>query len=346
VWQVRVALTGANGFLGSHVARALTRAGWPVTALVRKGADTKFLARLKNLTIVELEETSQPTLRAAMEGCDALVHAAALAKDWGRWEEFHEANVALTRRVLGAAAELGLKHVVHVSTNAVLGEEDCRRAKVETDPHAPRLPYFLEDAFPSAMNFYRRTKAEAESWATGFARERGLNLTVLRPVWIFGPRELHAGPSEYAKTVASGLPVFPGSDRNLFHPVYVGDVARAVKLALEKARPGVEVFNIGPPQVLPMATYFGYYCEALGRRRPRQLPKWLLYPAALGLELAATLARAKTPPLLTRARVYMFFADNVYDVGAAERALGFRAETDVRRAVRLTVRWWQQNGYL
>ncbi|MBI5546575.1 MAG: NAD-dependent epimerase/dehydratase family protein [Deltaproteobacteria bacterium] len=341
-----VALTGANGFLGSHIARALTRAGLTVRALVRQGASTRYLKRLQHLELRELADTSLPCLRQALAGADALVHNAALARDWGRYRDFHEANVLYTRRALEVAAELGIRQVVHISSNAVLGEEDCREPKAVSAPYRARLPYLLEGLLPSAMNHYRVTKAEGEKAALEIARGAKLDLTVLRPVWIFGPREEHSGPYEYCRTVVSGTPLFPGTDDNLFHAVYVEDVARAVRLALAKRLPGVHLFNIGPKEVLPMRRYFGLYCAALGRKQPAKLPKWLLYPLALLLEASSLLLRTKNPPLLTRARLYMLYANNVYDVSDAERLLGFRAETDLALAVRKTVRWWRLNRFL
>ena len=343
---MKVALTGANGFLGSHIARVLSRSGSSVRALVRSGASTVYLRRLRGLEVVELPDTSEASLRPAIGDAEALVHNAALAADWGDLKDFRAANVGFTASVLSAAVAQGVRQVVHISSNAVLGEEDCRAPKGASAPLNPKLPYLLEGLLPSAMNHYRTTKAEGERLAVDFAKEKGLDLTVLRPVWIFGPRELHSGPYEYCQTVASGTPFFPGSNENLFHTVYVGDVARAVSRALERHLSGVHVFNIGPRQAPLMREYFGWYCEALGRRRPRNVPQWLLWPAAFLMEAAWSLAHSRKPPLLTRARLYMFYANNVYDVSDAERELGFVADTDLRRAVRKTVRWWRMNRLL
>jgi nucleoside-diphosphate-sugar epimerase len=278
-------------------------------------------------------------------GTDVLVHCAAKASDWGTYAEFYESNVALTKQVLENARQSGVKKIIHISSNAVLGEEDCPRAKNENSPYRPRLPYFLENILPSAMNHYRVTKAEGEKFAREYAATHGLNLIVLRPVWIFGPREFHAGPYEYCKTVKGGLPFFPGSKKNVFHTVYVKDVARAIHLAATQDLHGIRIYNIGAKTVLTAYEYWGYFCKALGVNAPRPIPKWPLYPFVLALELLHLLL-LKSPPLLSRARLHMFYANNIYTTDAAERELGFTATTDYIKAIKTTVRWWKLNGYL
>jgi nucleoside-diphosphate-sugar epimerase len=342
---VRVAVTGANGFLGSHVVRQLRRGGFDVLALIREQSSDRFVRR-SGADIVRIDYRDPAALSRSLDGVDALVHNAARASDWGRLADFMESNVELVGRVLGAAHAAGVRRVVHVSSNCVMGEEDSTTPKGETDPYRPRLPYPFARVWPSAMNHYRESKALGEQLALDFAREHELELTVLRPVWIFGPREFHAGPYEYARAVATGTAVFPGRRDNLFHVVYAGDVARAVQCVLEQRPSGVRVYNVGNPRVPRMQDYWGLYAKHLGVRQPALLPAWLLWPVAVLLEVLYCVFRARQSPLLTRARLYLCYANNVYDTTAITRELGFVADSDLERAVRLTVRWWQLFGFL
>jgi nucleoside-diphosphate-sugar epimerase len=338
-----VAVTGANGFLGSHIVRAMMRRGHAVTAVVRPGAERSFIERSR-ARILEVDYSDPDALAAALEGTDTVVHNAARARDTGSLDEFVRANVGLVERVFAAAARAGVAHVVHMSTNAVLGEEDEPRPKPEEGPLRPRLPYFLEWLVPSPMNHYRVTKAEGELRARALSQELGLRLTVLRPVWIFGPREFHSGPFTYCETISGGLPFFPGRRGNLFHAVYAPDVARAVCLAVDASLPSGTILNIGPKEAPLMSEFFGRFARAQGREPPRRVWKWILFPFVLLLEIGAKVIGRD--PLLTRARLYMFYANNVYDTTRAERLLGFRADTPLDRAVTTTVRWWTANGYL
>ena len=178
------------------------------------------------------------------------------------------------------------------------------------------------------------------------ARQFALDLTVIRPVWIYGPRELHAGPYEYCQTILSGTPWMPGSRSNRFHSVYVGDVARAVVAVIQSRPQGLKIYHVGPLEAQLQHDYFGTFARYLGVRQPRFLPRWLLLPLVIVLELFYLLFRFKNPPLLTRARLEMFYANNVYDTQAIMRDLAFVADTPLDRGVRLTVRWWRMYGYL
>jgi nucleoside-diphosphate-sugar epimerase len=314
-------------------------------ALIRDSSSDAFL-RHSGARIVRVDYADPAALSRSLDGVDALVHNAARASDWGRLSEFMDANVSLVRRVLEAARAAGVRRLVHISSNCVLGEEDCAAPKNEAAPYRPRLPYPLGRFWPSAMNYYRETKALGEKLALELARRYALELTVLRPVWIFGPREFHAGPYEYARTIAGGTPLFPGRRDNRFHVVYAGDVARAVQCVLDQKPSGVRIYNVGTPEAPRMYDYWGLYAKHLGVRQPSPLCAWLLWPLALLLEALYQLVGAKHPPLLTRSRLYVAYANNVYETSRISEELGFVADSDLDRAVRVTVRWWQLFGFL
>lgn len=340
---MNVLVTGANGFVGSHVAREFSRAGHAVTAYVRPSSDARFLdprrVRIERGALEDAEE-----LARRFSGFDAVVHVAALAADWGPDEPFFRANV-LAAETVARAVPRGC-HLVHVSTNAVLGEEDCARAKGDGEPLAPVLPYPFERLLPSAMNRYRATKAVGECVARAVCARRGIRLTVTRPVWVFGPREFHAGPFEYCRTLLSGVPAMPGTRANRFHVVYAPDLARAIRLLAESPPARERVVTVGRDEAPLMDDYFRLFAAALGVRPPRLLPERLLFPAALALEALFTLLSAAAPPLFTRARLRMFYASNVYDTSALRECLpGFR-HAPLPRAVRATVRWWRMFGFL
>jgi len=275
---------------------------------------------------------------------DSVVHAGAKVGDWGDYKDFFKANVLGSLKLFDATrSDAGF---VLVSSNAVLGEEDEPKPKDEQAERRPALEYFGESLLPSAMNHYRLTKALAEILLIRRAQKTGRKLTVIRPVWVFGPREFNAGPYEYCKTVKSGMPFMPGCSSNRFHTIYAGDLARIVVRVSEHLKEGVNIYNIGNPQVPLMKDYWGSFCAAMGVKAPQNLPKWLLYPPAMLLEAAYSLAGAANPPLFTRARVYMFYANNVYNVNKVIKDYEIDDFTDLEKATKTTVRWWRMNGYL
>jgi nucleoside-diphosphate-sugar epimerase len=341
----KILLTGATGFIGSHILEALTAAGFPVSVLVRPQADLSHLATLKPEVrrgdIRELE-----SLCAAVRACGQVVHAAACVKDWGPQREFYETNVTGTLNVLKACWRQGINRVTMAGTVSSYGEEDSPKIKDENSPDNSHYPYFLDRVFPSKMNWYRDTKALATQQAVAFAHQHQLNLTVIEPVWVYGEREFGTGFYTYVKAVQTGQRFMPGSRRNLFHVVYARDLAKAFLLACQKKLPGIERLIVGNIQAQPMCQIFNLFCLEAGLKPPCLLPRWSVYPPALLLELAFTLARSRRPPLLTRGRVNMFYDNLQFSVEKARQKLGFQCDYSLEQGIRKTVSWYKSKNYI
>lgn len=342
---MKILVTGANGFIGSHIARAFCRAGESdITALVRPSADIRFIRRY-NVGIIHADLCIKESLNpGCLQQYNTIVHAAAKVGDWGDYREFYTTNVLGSIRLFDSTSSDST--FIYISSNAVLGEEDNLSEKCEYSPYKPELKYFLESFMPSAMNHYRVSKAIAEMFLVKRAQKTGRRLIVVRPVWVFGPREMHAGPYEYCKAVASGLKLMPGSVKNSFHTIYVSDLARIVAAIASNPRNGVSIYNVGNPDVPRMSDYWGMFCDAMRVERPGYLPKWLLYLPATILEAGCKFLGCTDPPLFTRARVYMFYANNIYNVSKVIDEYGIKCFTSHKKAVNTTVRWWRRYGYL
>jgi len=339
---MKVLITGATGFIGSHLTKVFHR-NHDVTVLVRKNSRRDFISRYP-IKFLEGDLRDENFLAESLRGFDLLIHAGAKVSDWGEYQDFFETNVLGSLRLIEALPDR--TRMIYVSSNAVLGEEDCSQAKDEDEPYKPVCPYFLESFLPSGMNHYRLSKTIAEQMILHKAEIKKIDLTVIRPVWVFGPLEFHAGPYEYCKTLLSGIPVMPGSSKNRFHCIFVEDLAKLVLCVAEKQRQGIFVYNAGNPEIPLMEEYWELFSKALGTSKPHIFHPFLLYPLAIFLEIIWTLFKAKKPPLFTRARLYMFHANNVYSVEKIRSDFGFEAFTPFSRAVRKTVRWWRMNKFL
>lgn len=341
----KVFVTGGSGFIGSHLIDKLIKEGYEVTALVRKTSDLSFLP-LEKVKLVKGDIREFASLKEGISGCVIVFHVAAFTSDWGKESDFYEINVKGTRNVLRAANESDIKNVVLISTVAVLGEEDCAFAKSEESPYNPKMSYFLSRFFESDMNYYRYTKMLAEKEAISFSKNNGINLTVIRPVWVYGPREFHAGPYEFCRSVAEGCRILPMGKNNKFHVIYVKDLIDAIIKAAEKKLIGINIFNIGNTEVSNIREYFNLFCQHLEIKTPFYIPFAIAYPLGIILEAVAKLKSACAPFLLTRARVKMFYCNNIYSVTKSRKILGFSAETPLDEGIRETVDWWKENGYL
>jgi len=338
-------ITGATGFIGSQVARFFCEHGVKVGCLVRFESNLANLAGIP-VQLVEGDLCDADSLVRAFQGYDLVIHLAAYAHDWGSEEEFYETNVMGTLKVLKACVANQIKDVILTASVSVYGEEDSLELKDETSPLHSHYHYFWDKIFPSQMNTYRDTKAQAKQIAISYAQETGLNLTILEPVWVYGEREFNTGFYEYLRTVQSGISFLPGSKRNKFHVIYVRDLARAYYLAFQKRLPGIQSLIIGNQQAEQMDLIYRIFCEQAGLKKPRNAPKWVFYPIGMGLELFYTLFKIKQAPLLTRARVNMFYDNIEYNTKKAQEILGFTNEYILEEGVARTVKWYQEQKLL
>lgn len=340
----KVFVTGGTGFIGSNLIRRLVKENYHVIALTRGCSNLRFIDGY-DLEIVEGDIRNQREVENAMKCCDTVVHLAALARDWGRKKDFYDINVGGTKNILKAVDKNKIKFLIHLSTNAVLGEEDCTEPKAEDFPYNARYPYFLSNIWESDMNHYRCSKMQAEKETISFCRKKGVNLTVLRPVWVYGPREFHSGPYYFCKYISGSMRLLPGCRTNEFHVIYVEDLVKVITKILKSPPEGIKVYNVGSQYVPTMDEFWSLFCKYLKVKPPIYLPKSLTYPLGVLKESVYKLFRIKSSPDLTRARVAMGYANNIYDVSKVQRELGFN-ETPLEKGVKTTVRWWRRYGFL
>lgn len=323
----KIMITGGTGFIGRHIVEYFSAQGEDIHAVTRSEADIK----------------DYDSLVAAFAGADCVIHNAALAKDWGNCQDFYNTNVIGTRNVIKACRQQGIKRLILTGSCSVYGEENCRVKKDEESPLNSHYHYFLDRIFPCAMNYYRDTKRMAVEMAL---QATGMDITILHPVWVYGEGEFHTGFYEYLKTVQSKLPFIMGSKRNEFHVIYAGDLAKAYYLAYRAKLPGIRSFIIGNEKTARMDQIYTLFCAAAGLKKPANAPKWLFYPLGFFMELWHTVFRIKTVPLLTRGRVNMFYDSIAYDTKKAYQELGFTCDFGLKKGIKQTVKWYQENGYL
>lgn len=337
----KVLLTGATGFIGSHLAQVFCENQIEVGCLVRENSS---LANLEGLNVrLRTGDLQTPArLVPIFRDYDCVIHNAAKVTDWGSYEEFYRTNVTGTKNVLQACLQAGIKQIIMTGSNSVYGEENSFAVKDEDSPYNSHYPYFGDRLFPCRLNDYRDTKALAKKEAIAFAQANGLNLTILEPVWVYGEREFNTGFYEYLKTVKAGVPFLPGSRQNKFHVVYAGDLARAYLLAYRQRLPGIHCFLIGNREAEKMEKIYALFCREAGLPKPANIPKALIYPVALVLELLYTVFHSPSPPLLTRGRVNMFYDNIEFSIEKARKLLGFENRYSLEEGIRKTVNWYKE----
>ena len=293
---MKVLVTGGTGYLGRKLVEALAAAGHTPVVFARH-ATTSGLPG----TLVTGDIRDEAGLGAAMSGCEAVLHAAALVAIWrADPREFDEVNVEAFRGMLRAAARAGVSRIVYVSSFLAL-------------PPAGR-------STPLSSNDYQRTKVAARGEALR-AIERGVPLICTYPGVVYGPGVSTEGNLVgrlIADHLAGRLPGLFGSDRRWSY-AYVDDVARGHVLALEQGRIGGH-YRFGGENV-PQRRVFELVRELTGRPLPRDIPLWL--GRVLGTLDERRAAWFGSPPRLTRGTVDIFEQDWSLDSSLAIEELGY-----------------------
>jgi nucleoside-diphosphate-sugar epimerase len=324
-----VALTGASGYTGGRLLRALLGQGHAVSALVRGTASPPELAA-SGATLVPGDLADAEALQRLVAGADAVVHVAAVYRTAGHSDAYyHEVNVRGTLRLLEAAAGAGVRRFVHTSTVGVHG--DVREPPAdETAPIEPG-------------DIYQATKAQGEAVALRFHRERGLPVTVVRPGAIYGPGEKRL--LKLFRAVARGRYAVFGSGKPFYHPVYIDDLVAGFLLALERPEAPGEAFILAGPRYVSQDELAQLIAEATGGRvLPFHLPAWPLQLAGAACE-ALCVPLGLEPPLHRR-RVDFWLKSRAFTTEKARRLLGYEPSVDLREGFARTAAAYRAAGWL
>jgi nucleoside-diphosphate-sugar epimerase len=328
---MKVFVTGASGFLGSHVAEQLSEQGHSVVALVRRSSSTKFLSTLKNVELAYGAVEDAASVRAAIKGSDAVVHSAGLVKARNE-QEFHRVNVEGTRNVLEAAAAEcpGLRRFVFVSSLAAVG------------PSADGKPVGMASE-GKPVTAYGRSKLAAERLVLE-AKDR-LPVVVLRPPMIYGPRD----PESFAffQSVARRFLPFLGDGSNTLSVIYASDAASACIRAMECDVPSGRAYFIDDGQVYVWKEMLAEIERALGAQALVRVsvPFSLLRGAAVVSEGLSKLTGKAV--MLTRDKINELSAPHwVCDSSETRRDLGWEPRVSWREGTSRAVEWYRKNGWL
>ncbi len=325
-----VLVTGASGFVGSSVARALIARGFHVRVLMRPTSPKTNIAEL-DAEPVPGDMRDEASMRAAMKGARYFFHVAADYRLWARdMEEIVRNNRDGTRIVMEAALAQGVEKVVYTSSVATL-KPIAGQSVDETSRHDEK----------SAIGAYKRSKVVAEQVVERLIAARGLPATIVSPSTPIGPRDVKPTPTgRILVEAASGkMPAYVDTGLNLVH---VDDVAQGHLLALDKGAVG-ERYILGG-QDATLAQMLAVIAKLSNRKPPRvSLPRGPLYPLAYAAEAFARLSGSEpflTVDALRMSEHHMFFSS-----ARAQRELGFRARP-YAEAIADALAWFRGAGYI
>jgi dihydroflavonol-4-reductase len=323
-------VTGATGFLGSSVARALIARGHRVTALARPETPRGVLDGVP-VAFTPGDLTDPASLALGIAGSDAVIHCAA---DYRIFvpdpAPMFAVNVAGTEAVMRAAMAAGVRRIVHVSSVATLKPRDDGSPATEADAAHPE----------EGIGPYKKSKTEAERLVERMVLEEGLPATIVNPSTPIGPRDRRPTPTGriILEAARGKMPAYVETGLNLVH---VEDCAAGVVAALERGRLGER--HILGGQDVGLAELLGYIAGKYDRRPPFRLPRAPLFPLAFLAETAARFTGAE--PMLALDGLRMAGHSMYFSAAKSEAALDFHARP-WREAVDDAIAWFTAEGML
>ncbi len=318
-------VTGGTGFLGHHLIPALCRAGYPARVLTRYPEQNAWLRRYPNVEIVRGDLADETSYQDAVQGCQHIIHAAALFRMWGSAESFLAINARGTQNLLAAAERAGVERFLYVSTAAIAG--------------MPAPDAIIDENYPShPLDAYQRTKLEAEQTILQHHRQGRVSAVVVRPGAFYGPLGDYAFNRLFFRDPMRGIIMQVNGGKYITFPAYVPDVAQGIILALQKGRPG-EIYNLSGEWMQHKAVY-DIVCREAKLWYPRLRLPWKsgLYAGYIVEALWGVTGREPFWPV-NLLRSYVF---NNWRVTSekAQRELGF-SPTDFLSGARETIAWYR-----
>ena len=327
---MKALVTGATGFVGAAVARALLREQWQVRVLARRGSDRRNLKSL-DVEVSEGDLTDPDSLQRAAQSCDGLFHVAADYRLGARDPaELYRTNVEGTRNVLSAAHRSGVKRIVYTSSVATIG------IPADGTPGDEQSANSLENM----IGHYKRSKYLAEE-VVREAAQAGVSVVIVSPSTPVGPGDVKPTPTGLLvlDAAAGRMPAYVDTGLNIVH---VDDVAAGHLLAYERGKAG-ERYILGG-QDMSLREILEVIARLEGRSPPRvRLPYGVVLPIAYLAEGVARLSGRSgriTLEGVRMSRKKMFFSS-----AKAARELGYRWRPPLQ-AFEDAIRWFRDNGLL
>jgi nucleoside-diphosphate-sugar epimerase len=326
-----VLLTGGSGFLGSHVAEQLSKAGRPVRVLVRRTSDTSFLQGLPGVELAEGSVGDLASIERAAKGAQGIIHAAGLVRARSP-EEFRSTNTGGTENVLRAALGVGgsLKRVVLVSSLAA------------ARPSLDGTPVRIEHG-SAPVTHYGRSKLAAEQAA--LQSKDAIPVTILRPPAIYGPRDREC--LAFFMAVKTGVLPYFGTTENRVSMIYGADAAAACIRALDVDVPSGSVFFLDDGEPRTLGELIGEIEGVMGKRAWLRfpLPRPVLEVVASGNELIGRARRQAV--MLTRDKLNELYAPHwVCDASETRSALAWEPKIRFSEGARATYAWYREHRWI
>ncbi len=327
---MKVLVTGATGFIGSHLVKDLCSKGESVRVFARKQSS---LNRLQGLDVEYFfgDLTDPESARQSVEGVDIVYNIAGLINSpVGSHESIYwESNLITVKNLLAACVKRKIKSFVFCSSVSVMGFLD----KMPADESTPCHP----------QNIYEKAKYEAEIICLKYFQEKGIPVSIIRPAKVYGPSDVKN--FKLFKAIAKHRFLMIGNGKTMLHPVYVKDLVCAFQLCAHSDKSAGRTYLIGGVRPVMLDEFVNKSAEILNVRIPSiHCPAFLGRCAAYFLERICPPLKIE-PPLFKR-RLEFFTRDQAFDLSRAKQELGYTPQVDIEEGLTETLSWYKQEKWL
>lgn len=335
---MKIVITGATGFIGSHLCQALVKEGHQVLALVStKEKKGKVESWGTEGVIGDLKSTA--FLGKIISGTNVVYHLAAVRDRWGATkDQYHEVNVLGTKNLLEAAKKDRVKHFIFCSSVTVLGY--------------PKDIPTSESASPDPKTLYGQSKYKAEELVKDY-QKKGLQTTVIRPSVVYGPGDTSGMMLKLCRLVKEKKFKIVGNGQNRLQLIYIDDLILGLLLVKESRKAIGEIYILTYKDPISVNELVKVVADTLWvnislQHIPLRFAKMtgILMENFYGFGRATKIPHFNKEPLVTKSKVDLMTKNQVYDISKAKKELGFNPKVGYKEGIKKTIKWYKENGYL
>jgi len=334
----KILITGASGFIGSHLVETLLEQKIPLENIRLLIPEKEPLANLPNLKfdVVRGDIKNIKDVKRAVRGVDMIYHLAALTIDGGKYytkKEYAKVNVMGTQNLLNACKNMKIKKFIFFSSIAVYGLPAWAGDIKNWNENQPKNP----------REIYGESKLKAEGKIVEAHEKWGIPYVILRPTSVYGPRDKR-NLLELYKAIKKHLFLYIGNGWNKMDYVFVKDVAQAAYLAgISKQTNGNYIIGCGKPLSLNEVAFF--VANSINTTVPSlHIPKTIAYLGSYIVERVSKFFGIA--PMLFPARVKVMTRDCYYDIAKAKKELGYKPNFSFEKGTQITGEWLTKNNLL
>ncbi|WP_017715770.1 NAD-dependent epimerase/dehydratase family protein [Kamptonema formosum] len=325
---MKVLVTGATGFVGSHLTETLVKDGCDVRIMARQSSDTSLLEKL-DVEIVRGDITDAGAVERAVTGCQQVYHLAAqMLKPGTSIKLYFTVNIEGTKNLVRAALKANVERLVYTSSAGVYG--------------ILKNPPVTENSPPNPSSAYRESKWLGEEVVRSGYQKEGLPVAIVRLPGVFGPGSLSL--LGLTKIIATKRFRMIGTGENHDHLGYVSDVVDGLRRCAQTKGIEGECYLIAGKEPVKVKELVEMIARELGIENSfGSLP---VAPYRAFNALGETVYKRFGFELPRVHRYALFLADKILDLSKAEKELGYCPKVSVREGIKQTVQWYRQKGYV